>query len=185
MRVLGRSALQSVRAAVIAATLGIALVLLLCRAAERPNSPLDAARRAAGLPAGACPAVGIALVLALAVVGGMRAVTSAPRISADRRGLAVRDHYGEYRIDWENLEEVAAVGDHAIGLRVRSRDDVLRTHRGTERQRLWLETREPRGDWDYLMPRSDLGLGPEHALAAIEAVRRAHDRSDSPRDATR
>jgi hypothetical protein len=56
---------------------------------------------------------------------------------------------------------------------VHDREKVVPTHRGNDRQREWLRTQEPFGDWDFLYPASDLGTDADGVLAAIKTYLRS------------
>jgi hypothetical protein len=165
----GRTPAQAARAAVVLALLGIGAVGAGVRFLTRPGSPLAAAFAVTGIPPLLLFVAGSAAVIALAAGGFFQAVRAADRFRLTRVGLEVSGRLGAYCLGWDN---VAAAGI-SLGIRVHSREAVLATHAGTPRQREWLRTMEPFGDWDFLYPRADLGVPPAEVLRWIDAARGA------------
>jgi hypothetical protein len=112
--------------------------------------------KSAGVPAETVFWAGCAAVLLCAVFGCLRSVRTAERYRVAPEGLEVRGSIGTYLLTWRNISEVGVTAG-ALGIRVRDRREVVNSHAGTPRQRHWLETMEPFGEWDYLFPEADLG----------------------------
>lgn len=149
------------------AVLGSLAVLAVLRLAFREGTPLAGILSSFGLEYRLAAAVGVALVIAIAGVGFVRALRQAESIRLTDDGIAIRSpHLGEYVIQYGNLERAGVAPGDALGLKVRSRDELLAGHRGTERQRRHLATMEPFGEWDLLVGRYSLAV-PAAELAAI------------------
>lgn len=153
----GRTAGECARSAVVLAGLGLAAVWGVGRLFLRLDSPLSAPLIALGLSPLAVPVAGTLVVLALAVSGYRKALQSRPQFRLTAPGLEVTDAVGRYLLAWDNIAGCGEAAGGALGIRVRDREAVVATHAGTERQREWLRTLPPYGEWDFLYPRSDLG----------------------------
>jgi hypothetical protein len=158
----GRTPAEALRAALVFAVLGCGLVLGVVRLITRPQSPLGVLL--GGVPPAILDGAGIALVAAFAVGGYFKALRSADIFLVTPEGLRVRGALGSYLLAWDNVREAGAAAGGALGIGVRDREAVLRTHEGTPRQREWIRTMEPFGEWDYLYPRADLGVPVEEIL---------------------
>jgi len=163
----GPTRAAAARGAVVLALLGCAAVVGIERLLSRPGFPLAEIVRTTGVGTLLVP-VGCVAVFALAVVGYVRSVHSAGRFTLTERGLLVEGSLGSYLLEWRNIREAGAAPGNALGIIVRDREAVLRTHRGTERQRAWLATQEPFGRWDFLYPRAELGRSGAEVLAWIQ-----------------
>jgi hypothetical protein len=162
----GRTPAAAVRAALWLTLLGSAVVIGLSRYLTRPGSPLASLL---GPAAGwAVPAVGVALVAALAAFGCWQAVRTAQRFHITQAGLEVRGTLGTYVLEWTNIQGAAATATGGLGLRVKSREAVIATHRGTEQQREWLRTAEPYGEWDYFFARAELGYPADRIIGWLQ-----------------
>lgn len=157
-RTFGRTAWQTARGTLLVAALGLGAVALLSRYFARSQTPLGALFQASRLPPELPLVAGCVVVLGLSLWAWSHAARSAERFCLDERGLEVRGWLGTYRLDWENVAAVGVTEGGSLGIRVRRREALLETHAGTDRQREWLRTLEPYGEWDYLFTRADLGV---------------------------
>jgi hypothetical protein len=160
----GRTPGQSARGALLLAVLGGAAVWGLGRLLFAPRSPFEPVLRGLGIPEWAIPAAGGAVSLALGLLGLRWSLRGAPRFRVTDQGLDITGPLGSYRVDWANLEQAGEAAGGALGLRLRSREALLATHQGSSRQREWLRTQEPFGDWDLLFPAAELGVPVAQAL---------------------
>ncbi|HTE18598.1 MAG TPA: PH domain-containing protein, partial [Armatimonadota bacterium] len=163
-RTFGRTPAAAARAAVVLFLIGSGVVLLIESRLTREGTPLGEALRRAGISPLVPLVFGIGSVAALALYGYVAAVRGAQRFHVSPEGLRVEGGLGEYTLEWANVRGVEATRGNALGIRVRSRERVVGTHRGTEKQREWLRTMEPYGEWDFLYPRAELGVPPEQVL---------------------
>lgn len=166
--VFGRTPAAAARAALLLFLLGGGAVAVLERLLLRPQTPLGDAADAAGVPRAVPLAVGLAVVLALALLGLRESLRTAERFRLTPEGLDVEGPFGAYRLGWENIAGVGVTPGGALGVRVRDRERVLATFRGTDRQREWLRTAPPYGEWDFLYPAADLGCPAEQVRGWLE-----------------
>ena len=143
------------------ALLGVGMLLYLYRLLARSQGPIGQFFLATGISPLLPVGIGVGCVLFLAVSGYLKSRQAAERFLLDERGLTVTGPLGEYRLEWQNVCRADVTPGDALGICVRDRDAVLRTHRGTAQQREWLATMELFGEWDFLFPRADLGRRPE------------------------
>lgn len=156
----GRTRAQSARAAVILALLGGAAVLVVNALLTSPRGPLGAVYTSTGLPEWLLTALGGAAVLFIAVAGYGRSVREAPHFEIRREGLHVSSAgMGAFTLEWKNIAEFGAT-PAGLGVKIKDRETLVRTHQGTPEQRQWLRTVEPFGQWDLLFPAADLGHSP-------------------------
>lgn len=167
----GRTPRDAARAAVILALLGCGAVAAVERLLTRPHTPLGEAIAATGIPGFIPLALGVGAVLALSLIGYFKSVRAAEVYRLTEGGFQVRGSLGEYTLAWDNISDAAVTPGQALGFRVRSRERVLETHRGSDQQREWLATMEPFGEWDFLYPRADLGRPPEQVLEWVRSGR--------------
>lgn len=165
----GRTSQQTLRGALLFVAVGMAVVVSLSRFVAQPYTPLGAAYRTTGLPQHLPLMAGGAVVLLLTAWASVHASRSAETYQLDERGLAVRGWLGAYCLEWSNVTDVGVTDGGNLGVRVRSREEVIATHSGTARQQEWLRTQEPFGEWDYLFTRSDLGASPEKVCGWMRA----------------
>lgn len=171
----GRTPAQSVRGAVLLALLGGAAVWGLGRLLFAPRSPFAPLLGGLGVPEWVIPAAGWTASGLLAVLGLAWSLTRATRFTIAREGLAIAGPLGAYLVTWENLAAWEAAPGGALGLRLRDRAALLATHTGAARQREWLRTQEPFGEWDLLFPAAELGVPAQvvvERLTAAAAMRR-------------
>jgi hypothetical protein len=163
----GRSPAQAVRAALVLAALGGGAVVAVERFLTRPGTPLGEAFARTGVPPAVPLIAGVAIVVVFAGMGLRQSHRSITRFRMSEVGLEVTDNLGAYILEWTNIAgaEVTRAG---LGVRVVDREAVLRTHRGTGRQREWLRTMEPYGEWDFLFPQAELGHSPEAVLSWLQ-----------------
>jgi hypothetical protein len=163
----GKSPGEMARAALWLVLLGSAAVVGVVRLLTNPTGLLGRAYASTGLPPWPAYAIGVGIVLALALYGYLRAVRDADRFRVTRDGLEVRGPLGFYRVPWADVAEVSVTAAGALGLKLRSREAMLSSHDGTERQQEWLRTMEPFGDWDLMYPASELGVPAADVLGWI------------------
>lgn len=163
----GRSPAQSARGAVLFGLLGSLLAAGLARMVTRPGSPLGMLWEATGSPVWLAYLLGCGLAWGVAGFGFARAVIQRPRFTVSKEGFAVSGTLGHYRIDWDNVREAGVTRTGALGLKLRDREALLATHRGTERQREWLRTMESFGEWDLVYQPAELGAPGHRVLGAI------------------
>jgi hypothetical protein len=176
LRTFGRTAAQAARAAILFALVGIGIVAALEWRLVRPGTPLGRVLEAAGLPPWAPLLAGAALVACVAAVGFWKACRQRERFTLTAEGLEVRGSLGRYVLRWENIALLDVTPAGALGIRLRDRAALLATHEGTERQRHWLATQEPFGEWDFLYHRAELGA----PAGAVVAAARPHLRGEPP-----
>lgn len=160
----GRSPAALARGAALLALLGSAAVYGLIRVLARPESPLGALLGGSGIPPGLLAALGIGAVLAVALGGFLKALRTAEVFRLTPRGLLVQGTMGSYLLAWENIRRAEEAAGGALGIQVRDREAVLETHSGSPRQREWLRTMEPFGEWDFLYPRAEIGYPAEQVV---------------------
>jgi len=163
----GRSITATLLSAAILETLGLLAVLGITRLIYRPGSPLGSVLAGAGLSDGALLLLGFGVVTLLAGAGSILAIRRAPRFTVEEGGLRIADHLGRYLLHWENLAEVACTERGDLGLRVHSRERVVSSHEGRDRQREWLRSQAPFGPYDFLFLRSALGIPTPQAVELI------------------
>lgn len=176
-RAFGRTRAAAARAAFLLALLGCGAVAGVERALTRSRTPLGDAFQATGIPPVLPLALGVGAVLFLAVTGYWKSVASAERFRLTPTGFEVSSPLlGEYALEWKNVREAGLTAGRSLGISVESRERVLETHRGTERQRELLRTMAPFGAWDFLYPRADLGHRAEEVLGWMEPFLGQRDR---------
>jgi hypothetical protein len=166
----GRTVAQAARGSFILSLLGCGVMAAVDRYLNRPNTPLGELYRTTGIPAHLPLLLGMACVIAIAVGAAWTSVRVAPRFRITDDGFDVESALGRYRFDWENVVELGVTRSRALGLRIEDRDALLVTHEGSPKQREWLRTMEPYGEWDFIFHRSELGYPSALVLEWIREV---------------
>jgi hypothetical protein len=166
-REFGRTAATAARGAAVLTLLGCSAVLALYRLFLRRGTPAGDLLAATGLPPEVILLVGVPPVLGLAWYGYVRSMRTAERYRITAEGLMVTGSLGRYTLAWEDIEHAEVSPSGALGIRIHDREALLATHEGTPKQREWLRTQEPFGDWDFLFHRADLGCNAQTVLDEI------------------
>lgn len=166
----GRTVAQAARGAFILTLLGCGAIAAVDRLLNRPDTPLGELYRSTGIPAHLPLLLGMACVIVIAGGAAWTSVCVAPRFRITENGFDVENALGHYRFDWENVAELGVTPSRALGLRIEDREALLATHKGSAKQRAWLRTMEPYGEWDFLFHRSELGYPAAQVLEWIREV---------------
>ena len=156
------------------AVLGLVMVGVVARMASREGTPLHGILSGIGLSPTLLFAVGVVLMLGIALVGARKALAAATLFTVVDEGLRVDGPAGCYLLAWDNIERVGSLFDQDLGIVVRDRNAVLSTHEGSPEQRERFErliAGEPYQGWDFHYFRHELGMPVDRVLTLLEQAR--------------
>ncbi len=157
-----------VRAALLLTAIGLAVMDRLLLLLTRPGSIPAEMLKSAGISLAPFRALALLLVAGAGAYLCVRGLRRAAKYRFSETGFQVRDGLGEYEIAWQNLEAAGTTAARSLGLRVRDREALRATHRGSGRQSEWFRTMQRFGEWDLLYPEAELGRPANELLAEIQ-----------------